>query len=305
MRIKMKSDTKRIAALCVLLLAVNVLAACLGAPEKTGKPTVVATIFPYYDAVRFIGGDKVNAELLLDSSMEVHDYTASLADKAKIDSARLIVRNGLQLDDWQVFSGVKAKMCVIADGVDKSALGSTTHSHGDHTHSYANPHIWLDPLMQKRAAEMIRDALIEIDPINKQTYTENAAAYISQLDGLHLDFSRVMNAIPDSKKTFIGFHDAYYYLAVRYSMKQVETVEEADKSGLTPAQIEKVKAAIKEKKATVLFAEDDASRENIQKIVGNSGVTIGILLPLEHGAPSDTYVSLMKQNLDAIKKAMQ
>jgi ABC-type Zn uptake system ZnuABC Zn-binding protein ZnuA len=280
------------------MVIANVLAACLSSTPDNGKPTVVATIFPYYDIVRAIGGDKINAVILLEPHAEVHDFQATPADKAKIESAKLIVRNGLELDDWAIFNGAKAKMLVIGDGVG-ATLGS---DHGNHKH--ANPHIWLDPTKQIKAAEMVRDALIEIDPNNKETYTKNAAAYTSQLVRLDADFAATAKEL--SKKSFIGFHDAYEYLAARYGISQVATVETADKTGLTPAQKEIVLKALGEKKASVIFAEDEESKKIVQSIFAGPGVTIDILLPLEHYRDtSDTYESLMRQNLETIKKAMK
>ena len=50
-------------ALCTLLLLAAL--ACGGTPKEKDKPTVVCTIFPQYDFVRQIAGDRVELIMLV------------------------------------------------------------------------------------------------------------------------------------------------------------------------------------------------------------------------------------------------
>ena len=74
---------KKITALLLaLMMLAGVLAGC-GKPKDTGKASklkVVTTIFPEYDWVRAILGDKAdNAEvtMLLDNGVDLHSYSSS------------------------------------------------------------------------------------------------------------------------------------------------------------------------------------------------------------------------------------
>jgi len=64
------------------------------------KPIVVATIFNYYDALRAIAGDDAQAVILLTPRTSPHGYSATAKDKTTVSHAKLLVRNGLGLDDW-------------------------------------------------------------------------------------------------------------------------------------------------------------------------------------------------------------
>ena len=294
----MKNWMKVLSAGVVAALAL-MLAACGGGAPDNGKPKVIATIFPYYDIVRAVGGDKIEAEILLDPNAEVHEYQASPADKRKIDAAKLIVKNGLGLDDWQVLKDAKADVVIIGDGVG-TGLGPTSAPQT----GVVNPHVWLDPKKQMQATVMVRDALIKMDPENTSTYKANAARYVAELESLDNDFAAA--AAGFHKKTFIGFHEAYEYLAARYGLDEIASLEEADKGGLTPAQVAKVKELIADKKTTVLFAEDELSRQMIENIVKQSGAVTGILLPLEkYQSTDDTYVKSMRANLKVLQDTMQ
>ena len=97
---------KKITALLLaLMMLAGVLAGC-GKPKdagKAGKLKVVTTIFPEYDWVRAILGDKAeNAEvtMLLDNGVDLHSYQPTADDIVKISDCDLFVYVGGESDGW-------------------------------------------------------------------------------------------------------------------------------------------------------------------------------------------------------------
>lgn len=97
---------KKITALLLaLMMLTGVLAGC-GKPKDTGKAgklKVVTTIFPEYDWVREILGDKAdNAEvtMLLDNGVDLHSYQPTADDIVKISDCDLFVYVGGESDGW-------------------------------------------------------------------------------------------------------------------------------------------------------------------------------------------------------------
>ena len=97
---------KKITALLLaLMMLAGVLAGC-GKPKDTGKAgklKVVTTIFPEYDWVRAILGDKAdNAEvtMLLDNGVDLHSYQPTADDIVKISDCDLFVYVGGESDGW-------------------------------------------------------------------------------------------------------------------------------------------------------------------------------------------------------------
>ena len=97
---------KKITALLLaLMMLAGVLAGC-GRPKdagKAGKLKVVTTIFPEYDWVRAILGDKAeNAEvtMLLDNGVDLHSYQPTADDIVKISDCDLFVYVGGESDGW-------------------------------------------------------------------------------------------------------------------------------------------------------------------------------------------------------------
>ena len=96
---------KMTALLLALMMLAGVLAGC-GKPKdagKAGKLKVVTTIFPAYDWVRAILGDKAeNAEItmLLDNGVDLHSYQPTADDIVKISDCDLFVYVGGESDGW-------------------------------------------------------------------------------------------------------------------------------------------------------------------------------------------------------------
>src|ERR1035437_1445426 len=81
-------------------LLVIFLAACSKPPAASARPLAVATIFNYYDALRTIAGPDADTAILLTPPTTPHEYSATPNDKFLVSRAKLLIRNGLGIDDW-------------------------------------------------------------------------------------------------------------------------------------------------------------------------------------------------------------
>jgi ABC-type Zn uptake system ZnuABC Zn-binding protein ZnuA len=299
----------RLCAIVCLLGAVLPVSACSPAAPPSGKPTVVATIFSYYDALRAIGGDDVHAVLLLPQGTSPHDFLPAAKDKGPVSEARLILKAGLGLDPWiDRLDNDNPNATVLDIGAGLEAIQTEEIAlpgqQKEEESAAGNPHVWLDPLNQIKAAELIRGALIKIDPAHQAAYTQRAAAYVADLRQLDADFAAAAKTF--KHKDFVGFHSAYAYLARRYGLRQVASIQELGAGGMNPAQIQKVIEIIKTDHVPVVFSETafDAKQANI--VVQATGVKLGTLQPLEtYDDLQDTYVKLMRENLDQLARAMK
>ena len=144
---------KKITALLLaLLMLVGVLAGCgkQNDTNKTDKLSIVTTIFPEYDWVREILGDKAdNAEvtMLLDNGVDLHSYQPTADDIVKISNCDLFIYVGGESDGW-VDNALKNAtnknmkvinlLDVLGDSVKTEevveGMQETEHDH-DHDHS--------------------------------------------------------------------------------------------------------------------------------------------------------------------------
>ena len=99
----MKKNALKLSALLFsVLLALPLLAGCsTGSPEETNeKLPVVVTIYPIYDWVREIAGDRVSLTVLLDSGVDLHSYQPTAADIVTITTSDLFIYVGGNSDGW-------------------------------------------------------------------------------------------------------------------------------------------------------------------------------------------------------------
>ena len=93
------------AMLLALVMLVGVLAGCekQNDTNKTDRLSIVTTIFPEYDWVKEILGDKAeNAEItmLLDNGVDLHSYQPTADDIVKISDCDLFIYVGGESDEW-------------------------------------------------------------------------------------------------------------------------------------------------------------------------------------------------------------
>ena len=68
--------------------------------EKDSRPLVVTTIFPYYDFVRQIAGNRVRLKMVVPAGMDSHSFEPTPADMITMQQADLMVCNGGEMEQW-------------------------------------------------------------------------------------------------------------------------------------------------------------------------------------------------------------
>ena len=70
--------------------------------EDNGKLNIVTTLFPYYDFVRQIAGDKVNLTMIVPAGMDTHSFEPTTDDMINISKADIFIYNGGTIEHWAV-----------------------------------------------------------------------------------------------------------------------------------------------------------------------------------------------------------
>ncbi|WP_321387305.1 metal ABC transporter substrate-binding protein [uncultured Enterococcus sp.] len=306
----------------VLLLSSIFLAACGNQAESNKETnddiTVMTTFYPMYNFTEQVVGDEGTVELLIPSGTDAHDFEPSAKDIAKISDSDVFVYNSTEFETWaeDILANVdQEKVKVVEASQDIELMEGDAHDHEDdeahagHDHSHdVDPHVWLDPVLAQKEVEAIRDGLIEKYPDKKEAFEKNAAAYIEKLQNLDTEYKE---AFADAKnKTFVTQHAAFGYLANQYGLTQESISGISPDQEPSPSRLAQLKEFIDEHEVSVIYFEATASSKVAETLAKETGVELSVLQTLESLTEDEQkagkdYISVMQENLEALKKSIK
>jgi zinc transport system substrate-binding protein len=312
---------KLIALLIVFLIASLSLIACKGDRQKgneEGRLKVVTTLFPLFDFVGQVGGNKVNAILLLPPGVEPHDFEPKPKDIATIQEADVFVYTGNAMEPWaqRILKGIDSKKLVVVDasrGITLRSAGSEDHEGHSDNNSRAgddlDPHIWLDFAYAQVMVKNIADGLSKKDPKDSDYYTGNASAYNNQLQQLDEEYRAGLSTCK-TRFFLFGGHYAFNYLAGRYNLSYVSVHGASPNAEPLPAHLVGMVNTMKQHHLNYIFYEELASPRIAETIARETGAK---LLPLtaahtvskEQMAQHISFIDIMKTNLAVLREGMQ
>ena len=319
---------KKITALLLaLLMLAGVLAGCGKQKDtnKTDKLSIVTTIFPEYDWVREILGDKADSAeitMLLDKGVDLHSYQPTADDLIKLSDCDLFVYVGGESDEW-VEDALKSaanrdrKVINLLDALGDSVKEEETvegmqEEEEDHEEKEYDEHVWLSLKNAKTLVGAISAALQELDPGNKDTYAANADAYGQKLSALDAEYQKAVSA-GTYKTLLFGDRFPFRYLVDDYGLSYyaafVGCSAESEASFETVSFLAR---KVDELKLPCVLTIEGKNHKIAETIVQNTAGKNQKILTMDSMqsttsqdvARGTTYLSLMAKNLDVLKEAL-
>lgn len=288
-----------------------------GNQSQGGKLSVYASFYPMYDFASKIGGDKADVANMVPAGTEPHDWEPTAADIAGLEQADVFVYNGAGMEHWaeDVLVSLQNKELVAVEASKGISLREGHHEDEgeeaeseEHEGEEYDPHVWLDPMNAKKEMENIKNAFAQADPDNKDYYEANYAKYAADLDALDKEFKDTLSAL--EKKDVIVSHEAFGYLCAAYGLNQVGIEGLSPDSEPDPARMAEIIEFAKDHDVKVIFFEELVSPKVSETIADAIGAETAVLNPIEglsdgQQAAGDDYFTVMRQNLQALKAALQ
>lgn len=307
--------------LALVWAAALVMAACDGAQNATptgqnatpgagaGAVSVVATTSVLADLVRQVGGEGVDVHALVPRGGEAHTFDPAPSDAARLAQARLLVMNGLGLDDWLLTLAADAgqeglPVAELAVGLEEVEYIEADDGGGAGTF---NPHLWLNVEYARMYVDRIRLKLIEVDPAHQADYDANAGAYDEKLEALDAYVREQMAGIPEADRRVVSFHDAFPYFAAAYGLEIVGVVVSAPGQEPSAGEVARLVTAIRETGVKAILAEAQFSEQPAQAIADETDATVVSELYTDSlgDPPQDTYEAQMRWNVDRIVEVLR
>ena len=316
MRLSRNQCARTLGVALLVAALVAALAACQAAGATPGSDAsgaaatpgpdalkVVTTTTVFADIVQNVGGVRVAATSIIPPGVGPEDYEPKPDDAKKLTDAKLIVSNGVGLDDFlndllASGTGGQTPHLVLGDGIPVLTVDGER-----------NPHFWLDPTLVKQYyLPAIAAKLTEVDPDGKTTYDANVASYGAQLDTLDAELMAEIATIPEANRKLVTFHDAFPYFAKHYGFELVGVILENPGQEPSAAELAALVDKVKAAGVKAVFSEAQFSPKLAETLAQEAGITTVVTTLYNDAlgpAPADTYLGLMRWNVDQIVPALK
>ena len=310
-------------ALCI---CVGLFAGC-GRKKDDGRLTIVVTVFPVYDWVRNLLGDRageVELVLLEDSGADMHNFQPTIEDIYKISTCDLFVYIGGESDKWvtdtlrtaenknMVAVGLLAELGTAAREEEEPDGPGSEHDHEHEEVTEYDEHVWLSVKNAKLLCPVLAEKLAQVDAEHAETYRANCAAYTKQLDELDAAFEQAVSEAPGRT---VLFADRYPFL---YLIKDYGLTAYAAFSGCsaeTEASFDMISFLVGKldglglkhilvlegstcRIANTIISESAAKDAEILEMDSMQSVTP------EQISAGTNYLAIMQKNLEVLKQAL-
>lgn len=326
-----KKLTTRLLAVPVLTATVFAACSCSAGAGKSDRLRVVTTIFPEYDWVREIAGEKISdidLTLLCDNGVDMHSFQPTAQDIIKISSCDIFVYVGGESDEWvedAIKEAVNKDMQVvnlmellgsdiveeeIVEGMqaeDEDGAGDSEEEEPEY-----DEHVWLSLKNAQVIVTGIADAMGKADPDNAGIYKTNADNYKGRLSELD---SRYADTVAAGSRDTILFGDRFpfRYMTDDYNLNYYAAF--AGCSAETEASFETViflSGRIDELGLKTVLVIESSDQKVAQTIIDNTQTKdqeILVMDSMQATSSSDiakgvTYISVMESNLEVLAKAL-
>ena len=300
--------------------------------NDAGKIKIVTTIFPEYDWVMNILGDKkdnASVTLLLDNGIDLHSYQPAPKDIVTISKCDLFIYVGGESDEWvedALKQAVNENMKTInlmetlgeaikeeeeIEGMEEEEE-EHEHEEGEEEVEY-DEHVWLSLKNAQTLVTAISGAIKEIDKDNISYYDSTTTNYINSLKDLDNRYDQAVKA--GNKDTLLfGDRFPFRYLVDDYGLKYYAAFKGC--SAESEASFKTVKFLadkVDELNLNVIYkleSSDGRIAETIKSNTTNKNQQILVMDSIQSASTNEykngrNYLSIMEQNLTALKEGVK
>ncbi|MCZ6875900.1 MAG: metal ABC transporter substrate-binding protein [bacterium] len=271
---------------------------------------VAATIFPLYDLVRHVAGPEDRVVLLVPPGASPHTFAARPRTIQRLAESIAVFAIGHGLDNWVVRLAQNAGVArtIVVD--KQVALRPWNVSH-DHAHAAGHrdrqaatdPHYWLAIPNAIRMVHDIAEALGSLNPAGQKGYRRRAAVYGEQLQTVHQNLRYRLSDV--AQRNIATFHPAFAYLAAAYDLNVIATFEPSPGREPAPRQVERFLRLVRQHHLRVVLVEPQLPQRLLSSLARDLGVTLSILDPLGGVQGRDSYIAMMRFNVDRLVTALR
>lgn len=275
---------------------------------------IATTVAPITSIVANIaGGTSAVITGIVPEGTNSHTFEPRPSDAATLESADIVFINGLVLEE-------PTKDLALANlrlGANVCELGTEILPESEYIFDFSfpkeggkpNPHLWTNPPMAKKYAEVVRDVLVRRDPTNGAIYERNFLAFALKIDALDEAIKIATATIPADQRKLLTYHDAYAYFATNYGFTVVGAIQPSSFNEPTPKEVGELISQVKDQNVKAIFGSEVFPSTVLEQIGAETGVRyVDVLrdddLIGEPGDPEHSWLGLMRFDFATIVEAL-
>ena len=297
-------------------------AAATGASAAAAPPRVMATIKPLHSLVAAVmRGIGEPPFLLIDGAISPHDFKLRVSDRARLESADVLLRVSSSLESRLHPRALPEKMQVwtLAEELPADVLlarredlfedhdhghGDDHGDHDDHSdhddheseRAAIDSHFWLSPRVASMIVSLLARKLSQIDPENAARYRQNAAATTRKIAALTADIRAAFRAAPPPP--YLAFHDAWQYFERDFGLRAAGAIVLDPRLPIGAGHASRLLRAARAGEAGCIVTEPQFESRRLIALVGEAGGGIKIVAadPLGVAATpgEDAYFEILR-----------
>lgn len=271
--------------------------------ESDAEVRTFVSVLPQKYFVETIGGSRVSVNVMVQPGRNPATYEPTPNQVASLSRADLFFTIGVPFENvfLPAISGSLKSLKIIdtSVGVEKRFLAAHQHDEDDHgaeLQGSVDPHIWLSPILAKKQADNIFQALVAIDPEGEELYRNGLIDLKTELDELDAKIRTMLS--PFAGSTLFIFHPTLGYFADEYNLKQV-AIESGGKEP-SPAELEWVIKYARENGVKIVFVQPEFSEASAKVIADAIGGSVMKLNPL-----NPEYIESLTEIAEQIRRSYE
>lgn len=274
--------------------------------KNQSKKVILTTFTVLADMAQQVAGDRAIVQSLTKMGAEIHGYEPTPGDLQRGQQADLILDNGLGLERWaeKFYSNLQnVPRITLSQGVTVVNINQDSYA------GKPNPHAWMSPKAALIYVENIRKALVDLDPINADSYNKNAANYSQKIKALDQQLRETIATVPPEKRFIVSCEGAFSYIAQDYGLKELYLWAVNSEQQATPKQIQNVIQQVRSQKIPAIFCESTVSADAQKQVARETGAKFAGVFYVDSLTPADgvapNYLSLLTYNINTLVKGLR
>ncbi|HLN19952.1 MAG TPA: zinc ABC transporter substrate-binding protein [Bacteroidales bacterium] len=282
-------------ALFLVLVILSV--SCNRSSRQTRDERIITvSIAPYKFFIDSISGGDFLVNVMVPAGADPHIYEPVPEQITRLSSSEAYISNGFlgfEMVWLERLYQVNKKMRKLNLGEVIEPIAPQEDHHGEHQEG-ADPHYWVAPSCALKMAPVIKDFLIELNPLGKDKYEQNCASLVSGINAMD-QRARTMFAGYQSAP-FMIYHPNLAYIARDYGLREISVESEGKEP--SPAAMKALIDEARKYNIKTIFVQKEYDRRNARAIASEIGAQLVIIDPL-----SENWSESVNFILDALYKS--